>query len=112
MRTVGLCKTSTVLTVVLCKITTVTVGCKTSTVLTAALRYLAMVDQLLVKQEVNLIEAVLPYESKNNYSVQNSAGQKIYYASEDSNFCCRQCCGPKRPWTVHVWSVLVSGLSC
>ena len=69
-----------------------------------------MLDQLLVKQEISLLEVVLPFESSNKYSIFNSMGQNIYYAAEDSNICLRQICGPRRPWTVHVWSVLAIGL--
>ena len=75
-------------------------------VFAAGLDYLSLLDQLLVKAEVSILEVVLPFEAGNKYSILNNQGQKVYYASEDSNFICRQCCGPRRPWTVHVWSVL------
>lgn len=46
------------------------------------LEYLTQVDQLLVKQKRELLEAFIGFETKNRYSVKNSLGQKIYSVSK------------------------------
>ncbi|KAK7494052.1 hypothetical protein BaRGS_00014710, partial [Batillaria attramentaria] len=68
----------------------------------AGLDYLKFVDQLLVKQEAHLAEVVLPFEAANNYKVINVMGQRIFEAAEETDCLVRQCCGPKRPFTIHV----------
>lgn len=42
------------------------------------LEYLATVDQLLVQQKVELIEAITGFETNNKFNVKNSMGQKVY----------------------------------
>lgn len=56
------------------------------------LEYLAHVDQLLVKQQIELLEAFTGFETGNKYEIYNTMGQKIYYAAEDT-CCCGCCCG-------------------
>ncbi|CAN8020678.1 unnamed protein product, partial [Ixodes persulcatus] len=61
------------------------------------LEYLAMLDQLIIQQQVELLEAIMPvFETANKYVVKNSMGQFIYLISEDSDICVRMCCGPNR----------------
>lgn len=60
------------------------------------LEYLTAVDQLLVKQKVEVLEMLIGFESANKYKIMNSMGQKVYYAAEDSDCCTRNCCGPGR----------------
>ena len=43
-----------------------------------------MVDQLFVKQSVEVLEAFNGFETKNKYEVFNSLGQQILYSKEDS----------------------------
>ena len=43
-----------------------------------------MVDQLFVKQSVEILEAFNGFETKNKYEVFNSLGQQILYSKEDS----------------------------
>ncbi|XP_041949675.1 phospholipid scramblase 1 [Alosa sapidissima] len=62
------------------------------------LEYLTQIDQLLVHQKVELLEAFLGCETKNKYEIKNSMGQKIFSAKEDTNCCNRNCCGPMRPF--------------
>jgi len=62
------------------------------------LEYLTTVDQLFVKQKVELLEAFLGCETKNKYKIKNSQGQIIYTAKEDTDCCTRNCCGPLRPF--------------
>lgn len=66
------------------------------------LEYLTQVDQLLVHQKVELLEAFVGFESANKYSVKNSLGQKVYYAVEDNDCCTRNCCGPIRPFDMKI----------
>ncbi|KAL4221487.1 hypothetical protein ACF0H5_019744 [Mactra antiquata] len=66
------------------------------------LEYLCQIDQLLVKQQVELLEAFTGWETSNKYKVQNSMGQQVYFAAEESDMCQRQCCGPQRSFTMHI----------
>jgi len=61
-----------------------------------------MVDQLLVKQKVELLEAFTGFETANKYKVLNSLGQDVFYAKEDTDCCTRQCCGPSRPFDMNL----------
>ena len=60
------------------------------------LEYLAQLDQLLVKQKVEVLEVMTGFETANKYKVLNSLGQEIYKAKEQSNCCARNCCGASR----------------
>ncbi|XP_069678578.1 phospholipid scramblase 2 isoform X3 [Periplaneta americana] len=66
------------------------------------LEYLTMIDQLLVHQKVELLEAFTGFETQNKYTVKNSMGQKVYYAVEDSDCLTRNCCGPLRPFDMKI----------
>lgn len=61
----------------------------------AGLEYLSQLDQLVVKQKIELMEMFTGIETNNKYELRNSMGQTCYKA-EKSNFCERQCCGPLR----------------
>ncbi|XP_017786101.1 PREDICTED: phospholipid scramblase 2 [Nicrophorus vespilloides] len=62
------------------------------------LEYLTMIDQLLVHQKVELLEALTGFETNNKFTVKNSIGQKVYYAVETNDCLTRNCCGPMRPF--------------
>lgn len=66
------------------------------------LEYLTMIDQLLVHQQVELLEAFIGFESANKYEVKNSLGQKVYFAAEDNDCLTRNCCGPMRPFEMKI----------
>uniref|UniRef100_A0A182NLZ8 Phospholipid scramblase n=1 Tax=Anopheles dirus TaxID=7168 RepID=A0A182NLZ8_9DIPT len=66
------------------------------------LEYLTAVDQLLVHQEVELLEAFTGFETANKYTVKNTFGQKVYWAVEDTGCCNRMCCGPDRPFEIKI----------
>ena len=68
----------------------------------AGLEYLTQVDQLLVKQKVELFEMMTDIETANKYKVKNSMGQDVYKAKEKSNFCARQMCGPLRSFDMKI----------
>ena len=61
------------------------------------LQYLAMVDQLEVKQEVEILEVITGFETANKYKVLNPLGQQVYYAREDTDLFTRQY-GSMRPF--------------
>lgn len=67
------------------------------------LEYLAEVDQLLVQQKVELIEAITGFETNNKFNVKNSLGQKVYWAAETNDCCTRNCCGPLRRFKMKVF---------
>lgn len=46
------------------------------------LEYLTTIDQLLVKQKVELLEAFTGFETNNKFTIKNSLGQKVYWAVE------------------------------
>uniref|UniRef100_G3NHM7 Phospholipid scramblase n=1 Tax=Gasterosteus aculeatus aculeatus TaxID=481459 RepID=G3NHM7_GASAC len=66
------------------------------------LEYLTQVDQLLIKQKVELVEALVGFESNNKYEVRNTVGQNVFYAVEENDCLSRQCCGPMRSFNIHV----------
>lgn len=41
------------------------------------LEYLTTIDQLLVKQKVELLEAITGFETNNKYTIKNNLGQKV-----------------------------------
>ncbi|MBN3308013.1 PLS1 scramblase, partial [Amia calva] len=60
------------------------------------------IDQLLIHQKVELVEALSGFENNNKYEIKNSLGQNVFYAVEDNDCLTRQCCGPLRSFTIHV----------
>lgn len=69
------------------------------------LEYLVGVDQLLVQQKVELIEAITGFETNNKFNVKNTLGQKVYWAAEDNDCCTRNCCGPLRRFQMKVYDI-------
>lgn len=43
------------------------------------LEYLTTIDQLLVKQKVELLEAFTGFETNNKFTIKNSLGQKVRF---------------------------------
>ena len=66
------------------------------------LEYLTQVDQLIVKQKVEMLEALVGFETKNKYQIKNSMGQDIYKAKEHTDCCTRMICGPQRPFDMAI----------
>ncbi|XP_053682934.1 phospholipid scramblase 1-like isoform X2 [Sabethes cyaneus] len=66
------------------------------------LEYLTSIDQLLVHQKVELLEAFVGFETANKYTVKNTLGQKVYWAVEDTDCCTRNCCGAARPFDMKI----------
>lgn len=48
------------------------------------------------------LTAFTGFETSNKYKVQNSMGQQIYFAAEDTDCCTRNCCGPLRPFDMQI----------
>ncbi|XP_075062244.1 phospholipid scramblase 1-like [Mixophyes fleayi] len=68
----------------------------------SALEYLSQIDQILIHQKTELLEAVTGFETCNQYELRNIMGQRIFTVQERSSVCARLCCGPRRPLTLHV----------
>ncbi|OWK05761.1 hypothetical protein Celaphus_00013015 [Cervus elaphus hippelaphus] len=66
------------------------------------LEYLTQIDQLLIHQQMELLEAMISYETNNRYEIKNGRGQRIYFAAEDTAVCTRLCCGSCRPFTMRI----------
>lgn len=66
------------------------------------LEYLSMIDQLLISQKIELVEAFVGFETNNKYAIKNNLGQKVYFAIEDNDCCTRNCCGPMRPFDMKI----------
>jgi len=66
------------------------------------LESLLHVDSLLVKQKVELMEAIFGCETKNKYKIQDSSGRQLFKAKEDTDCCTRNFCGPNRPFDMEV----------
>ncbi|XP_055341389.1 phospholipid scramblase 1-like [Paramacrobiotus metropolitanus] len=66
------------------------------------LEYLALLDQLLIQQEVELLEVFTSCEGANKYRIKNAMAQQVYYAEETTDCLTRQCCGNMRPFDLRV----------
>ena len=61
----------------------------------SGLEYLTMIDQLIIKQRLEALEAAAGlmgynFETENKYKIKNVLGQNIYQAKEDTECCTRQ----------------------
>ncbi|XP_071146835.1 phospholipid scramblase 1-like [Mytilus galloprovincialis] len=68
----------------------------------SGLEYLTQIDSVIIKQQVDLIEAFVGWEQANKYQITNNQNQQIYFAAEESSMLQRQCCGPSRGFTIHI----------
>ena len=65
------------------------------------LEYLLHVDQLLVKQGIEMAEVMTGWETANKYSILNTMGQKVFHAFETyEHGCSMYCCGNLREFTI------------
>lgn len=67
------------------------------------LEYLTAVDQMLVEQQIELLEALVDIECANKYRIMNSMNQQVYFATEESELCERLCCKNARSFVMHIW---------
>ncbi len=49
------------------------------------LEYLTVVDQLLVEQKVEMLEAFTGWETNNKYAIKNTLAQNVYFAVEGAS---------------------------
>ncbi|XP_075253181.1 phospholipid scramblase 2-like [Convolutriloba macropyga] len=66
------------------------------------LEYLTFLDQVLVQQVVELLEAFTGWETDNKYAIKNMMGQQCYYAFEESGCCAKQCCKNRRGFVMKI----------
>ncbi|XP_053315580.1 phospholipid scramblase 2-like [Spea bombifrons] len=66
------------------------------------LEYLSQIDQLLIHQQVELLEALTGFETNNKYEIKNSLGQRVYFAAEENDCCTRNFCGPARSFAMTI----------
>jgi len=67
------------------------------------LEYLTQVDQVIIKQQKEMIEIFTGWEQNNRYRITNSVGQQVLFAMENTDACTRQCCGPGRPFEMSIY---------
>ena len=72
----------------------------------SGLNYLNTLDKLEIKQKVELCEALTGFETKNKYQILDSLGQDVFFMTEETDCCTRNCCGQLRPFTFHVTDTL------
>ena len=60
------------------------------------LESLALVDNLIIKQKVEMLEAICGCETVNHYMVFDPSGKEVFSAVEDTSCCNRCCCGKNR----------------
>lgn len=66
------------------------------------LEYLSQIDQILIHQQIEILEVLTSFETNNKYEIKNSLGQRIYFATEDTDCCTRNCLGASRPFTLRI----------
>ena len=66
------------------------------------LEYLTALDQIVVKQEIELLKAFTGFPQNHKYKILNNQGQQIYFAAEDTGICMNFCCGPQRSFVIHI----------
>ncbi|KAM7132043.1 phospholipid scramblase 2-like isoform 1-T2 [Molossus nigricans] len=70
------------------------------------LECLNQMDEIRIHQQIDLLEVFLNIKMNNKYEIKNSLGQTIYLVMEDNNFCTRNCCGSKRPFTMRILDLM------
>ncbi len=58
--------------------------------------------ELIVKQQVEVLEAFTGFETQNRYAIETPEGENLLYAFEESGFLGRQFLRKNRPLTIHI----------
>ncbi|KAK5638827.1 hypothetical protein RI129_013122 [Pyrocoelia pectoralis] len=67
------------------------------------LEYLAYIDQLLIHQTTDTLQAAPGFETENQYYIANKNDQRVYYAKEKSDAFARNCCKAQRSFEMKVF---------
>lgn len=67
-----------------------------------ALEHLRTLDQMIVYQTVELIQALKGFDTNNKYVVITPTKQQIFFMAEESSFWTRLCCCANRGFKMHV----------
>ncbi|NWY39228.1 PLS5 scramblase, partial [Sylvia atricapilla] len=59
-------------------------------------------DQIIIHQQVELLEAILGTETSSKYEIKNPLGQRVYFAVEENGCCDRKLCSPLRAFTIRI----------
>ena len=62
-------------------------------------------NKVIIKQKMELIEALSGFETKNKYSICDESGREIFYAYEESNFFISQFMGSHRTLKLNIVSL-------
>ncbi|XP_064468855.1 phospholipid scramblase 1-like [Ornithodoros turicata] len=76
---------------------------QTGVVCPPGLEYLSVLNQLIIKQQIELLEVLAGIETANKYIACNNQGQSVYFLAEVSGFCTRCCCDANRCFDMHVY---------
>ncbi|XP_054495306.2 phospholipid scramblase family member 5 [Agelaius phoeniceus] len=66
------------------------------------LEYLNQLDQIIIHQQVDLLEAILGTETSSKYEIKNPLGQRVYFAVEENGCFDRKLCSPLRAFTISI----------
>lgn len=67
------------------------------------LEFLTVLDQLRIAQTAQTLEVFTGgYQTANKYIIKNIIEQIVYYGKEESDYCARNCCGPRRKLQVKI----------
>ncbi|KAJ7324811.1 hypothetical protein JRQ81_017831 [Phrynocephalus forsythii] len=67
------------------------------------LEYLTQLDQIIVEQQMDLLEALSRYETLNRYEIKNSQGHRVYFAAEENDEYSLQCHGTLRGFVIKLF---------
>ncbi|XP_052774739.1 phospholipid scramblase 1-like [Mya arenaria] len=70
--------------------------------LPASVQYLAGVDQLFIKQKIEMLEVLTGFETRNRYAVLNKEMQQVFFVQEESSLCERCFCPMNRGFNLHM----------
>ncbi|CAG2100280.1 unnamed protein product [Medioppia subpectinata] len=68
------------------------------------LEYLLSLDQLVIKQQIQIVEVFTSFEANNRYDIQNTLGQNVLFAAEETHCMTRNCCR-NRPFEIRVVNI-------